>query len=73
MALKKHPKRVHDPLRPKFGIPDILGQSDTVVKAFGPDKGYRLMLTAIYVRAVVVLVVALMTGQEIAHVMHFIK
>jgi hypothetical protein len=73
MALTKHPKRVNDRLRPKFGIPGILGQSDTVVKAFGPEKGYRLMLTTIYVRAFVGLVVALMAGQGIADMTHLIK
>jgi hypothetical protein len=47
MATKKHPERVDEPLRPKFGIPAILGQSDRVVAAFGPRLGFMLMVLAI--------------------------
>jgi len=47
MATKKHPERVNDVLRPKFGIPAILGQSDRVVAAFGQRLGFALMVLAI--------------------------
>jgi hypothetical protein len=47
MATKKHPERVNEVLRPKFGIPGILGQSDRVVQAFGPWRGFLLMVLAI--------------------------
>jgi hypothetical protein len=47
MAIQKHPDRVNELVRPKFGIPAILGQSDRVVEAFGPRLGFVLMVMAI--------------------------
>jgi hypothetical protein len=47
MVAKKHPERVSEPLRPKFGIPAILEQSDRVAAAFGPQRGFTLMVLAI--------------------------
>jgi len=47
MAIIKHPNRVDEPVRPKFGIPAILGQSDRVVAAFGPRLGFTLMVLAL--------------------------
>lgn len=47
MATTKRPDRAKDDLRPKFGIPAILGQSDRVVAAFGPWRGFTLMVLAI--------------------------
>jgi hypothetical protein len=48
MASRKTPERVNDNLRPKFGIPAILGQSDRVVGAFGQRLGFMLMVLAIF-------------------------
>jgi hypothetical protein len=62
MATKRTPPQVNDLLRPKFGIPAVLNQSDRVVKAFGPRLGFTLMVMALVTWAAVncgaVLVVA---------------
>jgi hypothetical protein len=47
MATKKAPERVNDDARPKFGPAAILGQSDRVVEAFGPRRGFALIMTAL--------------------------
>jgi hypothetical protein len=47
MATKKHPERVNDSARAKFGIPAILAQADRVVAAFGPQRGFIIMVLAI--------------------------
>jgi hypothetical protein len=47
MANDKTPGRVNDAVRPKFGMPAILAQSDRVVEAFGPQRGFALMVLAI--------------------------
>jgi hypothetical protein len=45
-------------VRPSFGIAAILGQSDRVVTAFGPWRGFALMVIAIGACASTVMVLA---------------
>jgi hypothetical protein len=68
MTTKKHPKRVNDLVRPKFGMPALLGQSDRVAEAFGPEKGYRLMVYAIVAWVVIYLGTIAIAGKGIAHI-----
>jgi hypothetical protein len=45
--IQKTPAPVKDVVRPKFGLGSILAQSGMVANAFGPDRGYKLMVMTI--------------------------
>jgi hypothetical protein len=47
VASKKQPDSGLDLLRPKFGIPAVLAQSDRVVAAFGQRLGFVVIILAI--------------------------
>ena len=50
MAIKKHPVRVSDPLRPKLGpVASILAQSPAVASSFGRWPGFVLVMTGMLV------------------------
>lgn len=66
MATKKHPERVNDSLRPKFGLAAVLAQSDRVVDAFGPWRGFILMVLAIVASAGVMGTVAVFLAKLVA-------
>jgi hypothetical protein len=53
MATKRTPPQVNDLLRPKFGLGNILAQSEIVAAAFGPERGYRLMILVVASRLII--------------------
>lgn len=50
-SLKKPPLGAGGQLRLKMGYGGMLAQSEKVAKAFGPDRGYRLMIVVVVVKA----------------------
>lgn len=68
---KQTPKPVNDGVRPKSGIGfgHILAQSGIVANAFGPDKGYRLMVLTILASALVSVGVVLLAVRGLVHIL----
>lgn len=42
----------------RFGYSGMLAQSEKVAKAFGPDRGYRLMVMMVVAKAVATIITA---------------
>jgi hypothetical protein len=56
---------VRKPALPKvsLGLGNILAQSETVVRAFGPERGFKLMVIAMLTGALVTVSAAVLLGR----------
>jgi hypothetical protein len=67
MAAKKTPLRVDDVVRPKFGLANVLAQSETVANAFGRWPGFVIMMTALLVSGGFVAALAIGSARIVSH------
>jgi hypothetical protein len=70
MATQKHRKPVNASLRPKLGVglANVLAQSETVVRAFGPRLGFVLMSMAILASAALTAGMAIVVAKGLGRV-----